>query len=217
MNGAYDSNIVPVVQNLFGAMFDFSVYGLGYELKDFYPVFLESKYCMKVEKADSSTVMGKSGVELCYDITGQEYIGEKRMDEFTNHAISGRSREYWTGWAVAYYQWKTSLSFKEIDALRGIDDIALMYDVYHEMDISQFFDQMNEVYRMKNPDTRLKMMRLNARLSQRELSEITQIPVKTIQQYEQRRKNINNASVDYLISLSKALNCDIELLIEKIF
>lgn len=213
---AYNGNIVPVVQNLIGGMLDFSTYGLGYELSDFFSLFLDSKYCRRVESADSATVMGKSGIELCYDITGHEYIAAEKMDIYTSHAISGRSREYWTGWTLAYYQWITSFSYTEINDIKGIDDIASMYDVYHEMDISHFVERINEIYKIKNPESRLKKMRQNAGLSQSAVSELTGIPLKTIQQYEQRRKNINNASVDYLISLSRVLKCDIELLVEKV-
>ena len=48
------------------------------------------------------------------------------------------------------------------------------------------------------------------------LSEQTGIPLKTIQQYEQRQKNINHARVDYLIAISRELSCEVEALVEKI-
>ena len=51
-------------------------------------------------------------------------------------------------------------------------------------------------------------------MSQSELAGLTGIPIRTLQAYEQCQKNINNASVDYVIRLSKALNCDIEMLLE---
>ena len=47
-------------------------------------------------------------------------------------------------------------------------------------------------------------------MSQRELTDKTEIPVRTIQQYEQKQKNINKAQVDYLIRLSKVLYCEPE-------
>jgi len=211
---AYEKNIVPVVQDLLGGMLDFAVYGLGYKLESFYDLFLNSKYCNRVEKADSSVVMGKSGIELCYDITQKDLVDSTVLEEYTSFAVAGRSREYWTGWALSYYQWTTAFSYKEINELRDIKKISAMYDVCHEMDILQFVDRLNEVYDRKNPNSRLKQIRMNAGLSQKNLADLTDIPVKTIQQYEQRQKNINNASVDYIIRLSRALNCDIELLLE---
>ena len=62
--------------------------------------------------------------------------------------------------------------------------------------------------------TYLKKFRQNAGLSQRELAIQTDIPIKTIQQYEQRQKNINKAQAEYVIRLSKALACRPEDLLE---
>ena len=53
-------------------------------------------------------------------------------------------------------------------------------------------------------------------LSQKELAEISGVPLLTLQQYEQRQKNINKAQAEYLDMLSNALNCSIEQLIERI-
>ena len=91
-----------------------------------------------------------------------------------------------------------------------------MYNPFHEMDITQFCDRMKELYISRNPDSQLKKIRKIAGLSQKDLAERTGIPLRTIQQYEQKQKNINHARVDYLISLSHELSCDIEMLVEKI-
>lgn len=61
----------------------------------------------------------------------------------------------------------------------------------------------------------MKLLRQNAGLSQRELAEQSGVPLRTIQQYEQRRKNINRAQAEYLIMLAKALCYVVEDLIEK--
>ena len=84
------------------------------------------------------------------------------------------------------------------------------------MDIRQFVDKINELYRTAKPDTNLKMLRQRAELSQRELAELSGIPIRTIQQYEQRQKNINKAQAEYLVALSKVLCCEMEDLVEKI-
>ena len=127
-----------------------------------------------------------------------------------------RSEEYWAGWALAYYQWDTALSFEEIIEYISMDDIIKMYSPYHEMDIRHFCDKMNELYRAANPETKLKSLRQKAGLSQRELAELSEVPLRTIQQYEQRQKSINKAQAEYLVMLSQVLCCNIEDLIEKI-
>ena len=91
-----------------------------------------------------------------------------------------------------------------------------MYSPYHEMDIRHFCDKMNELYRAANPETKLKSLRQKVGLSQRELAELSEVPLRTIQQYEQRQKSINKAQAEYLVLLAQVLCCDIEDLIEKV-
>ena len=55
---------------------------------------------------------------------------------------------------------------------------------------------------------RLKYLRLKNGLSQSELARASGIPVRTIQQYEQRQKDLSKARAEYLIALARALNCD---------
>lgn len=51
-------------------------------------------------------------------------------------------------------------------------------------------------------------------MTQNELATATGILVKTIQQYEQRQKNINKAQVENIIKLSRVLGCAVEELME---
>lgn len=84
------------------------------------------------------------------------------------------------------------------------------------MDIRQFVDRMNQLYRAANPETNLKRRRKQAGLSQRELAEFSGVPLRTIQQYEQRQKNINKAQAEYVFMLAQTLCCSAEELIEKV-
>lgn len=45
-------------------------------------------------------------------------------------------------------------------------------------------------------------------MTQKELAEQTGIPLRTIQQYEQRQKNINKAASENLIALAEVLMCE---------
>ena len=57
--------------------------------------------------------------------------------------VVGRSREFWAGWALAQYQWRTGLAFAEIEAFAPLHTILLMYSPYHEMDVTQFFEALD--------------------------------------------------------------------------
>ena len=56
-----------------------------------------------------------------------------------------RSPEYWAGWALAYYQWLSGLSFMALNEAVSIVTILEMYPKYHEMDISKFCDRLDEI------------------------------------------------------------------------
>ena len=157
--------------------------------------------------------MGKSGVEVAYEVLEKSGRPAERVKP--KYTLE-RSEEYWTGWALAYYQWETGLRFEEIQRFAPIHYVQALYSPYHEMDIRHFVEKMNELYRKANPDTNLKMKRKLAGLSQKELAEMTGIPLRTIQQYEQRQKNINHAKVEYLLQLSSTLCCEVECLVEKV-
>lgn len=115
---------------------------------------------------------------------------------------------------TANFQWQTALPFKVITDLISIDEIAQMYSPYHEMDIRQFSDKMIELYRERKGETNLKRRRKEVGLSQKELAEQTGVPIRTLQQYEQGQKNINNARAEYVLSLARALYCSVEELLE---
>ena len=52
-------------------------------------------------------------------------------------------------------------------------------------------------------------------MTQRELSVLSGISLRSIQMYEQKNKDINKASVKTVYKLAKILGCTIENLIEK--
>lgn len=89
-----------------------------------------------------------------------------------------------------------------------------MYSVYHEMDITNFIDTMEEFYKTAEGESNLKRIRENRGLSQAELSEQSGINVRNIQMYEQRVNNIDKAQAHTLYKLSRVLGCDIEDLLE---
>lgn len=210
---AYDKIYLEKARTALGRMLDFAVYDLGYELTDFFELFLQSDISKRFETGDFTVLVGRSGVELAYDVLEQTKGIEARISpQYT----ANRSEEYWTGWALAYYQWDTALAFREIEKYIPIKDVKALYFPYHEMDIRQFSDKMDELYRVAKPETNLKLYRQRAGLSQKELAELSGIPVRTIQQYEQRQKNINKAQAEYLVILARVLCCKVDDLMEYI-
>lgn len=60
----------------------------------------------------------------------------------------------------------------------------------------------------------LKEIREKRNLSQAELSNLSGINLRTLQDYEQGHKNINNAKAITVFKLSKILNCSVEDILE---
>ena len=210
---AYDRVYVDKARTNLGRMLDFAVYDLKYDITDFFELFLNSGVATRFEDGDFEVLVGMSGVELAYEVLEQSEIECRHIKP--NYVIN-RSEEFWTGWALAYYQWITAMRFSEIVRWIPIKDIRNLYSPYHEMDIRQFVDKMNMLYKTAKPETNLKYMRNKAGLSQSELAELSGISIRTLQQYEQRQKNINNAKAETLVILAKVLCCGVEELIEHV-
>ena len=205
---AYDKSYLSKAQTTLASMLDFAVYDLNLSLAAFYGIFLASNVSLRFGSGDAALIAGKSGVELALEVLGDESLADKYRP------AANRSPEYWAGWALAYFQWQTNLTFRQIDSLIPITEILAMYTPYHEMDVTHFCDKMKELYNSRKGESNLKKYRLKASLSQSQLAEISGVPVRTIQQYEQLVKNINAAKAESVIALSKALSCSVEMLME---
>ena len=163
MMHAYDKLYLEKARAALARMLDFAVYDLHQEITSFFGLFISSGVAQLFEQGDIHTLVGKSGVELAYEILERSGLPYERVKpQYT----MDRSEEYWTGWALAYYQWETAQSFAEIVQYVPITDIQAMYDPYHEMDIRQFCDAMNERMRKAMPETNLKLLRKHNGLSQ---------------------------------------------------
>ena len=90
-----------------------------------------------------------------------------------------------------------------------------MYYTLHEADISTFADIADERIREHFKDTNLKRIRTAYGCTQAALAEQSGATLRSIQMYEQRRKDINKASAETLYRIAKTLGCTIEDLIEK--
>ena len=125
-----------------------------------------------------------------------------------------KSPEYWAGWALAYYQWYSGRSFMEILTAVPLEAIIDLYHPYHEMDIRQFADLMDQKIKTAYPQTRLKKRREICGLSQSELANEAGVPLRQIQLFEQRQRDINKTAASTLFRMSKSLRCRMEDLLE---
>ena len=205
---AYDRLYLSRAQSVLASMLDFAVYDLSIPIEEFYMRFLVSPLSNGFQSGESAVIAGRSGIELAADVMEDRSLTSRYRPN------ANRSPEYWTGWALAFFQWKSNLQFARINASIPITEILQMYNPFHEMDITQFCDHMLELYRKRNLVSNLKRMRQKTGLYHSDLAKLSNVPVRTIQQYEQRQKNINAAKAESLIRIAKYLYCSVDDLME---
>ena len=208
---AYDRIYLNSTQRVLGNMLEFAVYDLNESLRDFYRMFLGSGIATAFGKGDCSLIAGRSGAELAYEVFYRSGVEQKIMRPQPRFE---RTPEYWTGWALAYYQWESGRSFAEIEKACPVEQINEMYHPFHEMDIRAFCERMTQYALRLSGRTNLQILRISCGLSQSELAALSGVPLRTIQQYEQRQKSINRASVDYVMRFASVLCCRPEDLLE---
>ena len=205
---SYDETLLYKAQTTMAHMLDVAVGSYGCDLAKFYDMFLDSPYSTRFERGESAVIAGMSGHELAYAVISEHGDVELRDNDYS----VDRSSEYWIGWSLSYYQWISSRSFKYINELVPIPVMYMLYPKYHEMDLSRFKDHIDELSASRRQQA-FKRLRQYAKLSQKELSQISGVPLRTIQQYEQGQKQIAHARADVVVRLSRALYCNIEELL----
>ena len=209
---AYREIYLSNAQSALGDAFDYAVNVCKIPGDDFINLFVVSSISKRMEKGEPSLLSGKSGIEIAieviYETTGKQIEAEsvERIE---------RSKEYWIGWAVAYYQWYSTRRYSDIFKVFSFENLQKMYYTLHEADIMKFVDIAEEKIGEYFKETNLKRIRTSYGYSQAELARQSDVSLRSIQMYEQRRKDINKASVETIYNLAKALGCEIEDLMEK--
>ena len=209
---AYQEIYLNNAQSALGEAFDYAVNTCNISGADFIKLFTVSSISKRMENGEPTLLAGKSGIEIASDVVF-ETTG-KRLDKEPQEHF-GRSKEYWIGWAVAYYQWFSGRKYSDIFTVLSFDDLQKMYYTLHEADISKFVDIVDERIKERFTETNLKRIRTSYGCTQAELANRAEVSLRSIQMYEQRQKDINKASVETVHRIAKVLGCTIEDLLEK--
>ncbi len=194
---AYNEIYLDDACNLLGSFFDIAV---NEQKKTIYQAvcsFILTNECQLFECGYPQLISGASGCDL--------YNKVFREDIKTNRSFLNKSKEYWLGYYLAYYQWYTSVKFSFIFKYITVGELIRMYNPYHEMDVMHFVHDLSDVINKRKEKTNLEIYRDEYDISRKKLSFLSGVSIRTIEQYEQRRKDINKANATTLISLSKAL------------
>lgn len=209
---AYRETYLSKAQSVLGDAFHYAVNTCSISGSDFIKLFVASSVSKRMENGEPAYLAGKSGIEIVVEVIA-ETMG-KEIDKEPQVQM-GRSREYWIGWAVAYYQWHSARRYGDIFKAVSFENLQNMYYSLHEADISKFVGVMDLLMQEFFPETNLKRIRTAYGCTQAELAKLSGVSLRSIQMYEQRNKDINKASVETLHRIAKVLGCTIEDLIEK--
>ena len=210
---AYQETYLNKAQSVLGDAFHYAVNTCAISGSDFVKLFVASSVSKRMENGEPAYLAGKSGIEIAAEVIAETM--DKEIDAEPQVQI-GRSREYWIGWAVAYYQWHSARKYGDIFKVVTFEDLQNMYYTLHEADISKFVDIMDARMQECFSETNLKRIRTAYGCTQAELAKRSGVSLRSIQMYEQRNKDINKASVETVHRIAKVLGCTIEDLMEKI-
>lgn len=213
MTNAYSELYLDDAMQNLGDMVEYAVCDLGFDPDVFFGWFISSGIASKFEKGNPKYITGMSGFELAEAVLTETNVAhEKREPSF----VEFKGREYWAGWILAYYQWETGKRFEDIvkDGLT-LSTVLSMY-VLHEADESKFVEAANEIIarNRENRKTKLFEIRKARGFTQQQLSKASGVSLRMIQLYEQKQNDISKAQATVVISLAKALGCEVEDLID---
>jgi len=212
MTHAYQEIYLSRVQSMLGDAFDYAVNTCDILGSDFIKLFVISSACRRMEKGEPAYLTGKSGIELVAEIVAETKGQEVKIELQDNY---GRSKEYWIGWAMAYYQWYSGRKYSDIFKVISFAELQEIYYTLHEADITKFSDIIDERVKEYYSETNLKRIRATYGFTQAELAERSGVSLRSIQMYEQRNKDINKASAETLYRIAVTLGCAMEDLIER--
>lgn len=210
MNAYAEKYLDDAMKNL-GEAFDYAVNACQLSIDDFWNLFVSSGYADSFGKGNPRLVSGLSGTELVMEILTKTGITADSPEPQTDFDCSP---EYWCGWILAYYQWKTGRTFKDIhDNFTGLEVLKL-YPTLHEASEEKFVDTLNRIIDSKNAPAKAQQQRKLCGYSQKELAEKSGVNLRTLQQYELKTKDINKASVQTVMALANVLGCRVDDLLE---
>ncbi len=208
---AYDEIYLNDAMRNLGEAFDYSATVLNISMDDFLDMFIISGIAEQFADGVPKFVSGLSGTELVWEVLSRV---NRNVDFPSPQTEYNYSPEYWCGWILAFYQWNTKKSFKEIKRYLPMSEIYKLYPTLHEASEEKFIDVANSIRERKNLPTKLQTVRKAVGLTQKELSEKSGVTLRMIQQYEQRAKDINKAAASNLFVLAQVLGCKAEDLLE---
>jgi len=210
MTHAYDEIYLDDAMETLGEAVEYATLFCNIDGQEFLNLFIVSGISEEFGKGNVKYISGMSGIELARDVL--ENCGKKPSD-ISELPYIDYPPEYWIGWILAYYQWHTGKPFENICKKISYETLNNLYGVLHEADPSKSVEVFDDIMKSK-VETNLARLRKAKGLSQSQLAKLTDVSIRSIQLYEQRKTDINKAQYNHLKALADILGCKPEDLLE---
>lgn len=197
---AYNQGYLDGAMTALATLLDYAVNFQHEHIDYFFKKFIDMGFALQFERGNPDVIAGRSGVELYSMITG------KYMNLPQYYVIS-RSAEFWLGWSLAYYQWYSCRTFREITAVIKPSEMLFWYPTLHEADLMRFVESVDQ--RLNKRITNLEILRKKAGLTQEQLSMLSGVSVRSIRSYEKRENELSKAQFNILNALATTLHCSV--------
>lgn len=207
---AYNEMYLDDAMECLGGALEYATLFCGMDGQEFLNLFIVCGAADEFGRGNVKFISGMSGIELARYVLTQ--CGMK-VSEHEDLPHINYPPEFWCGWILAYYQWYTGKSFAVLSKQLKFTALMDLYGVLHEADPGKAVDVFDQIMAQK-AETNLAYCRKRKGLSQSQLAKASGVSIRSIQLFEQRRSNINNAQFNHLSAIAKVLDCEIEDLLE---
>lgn len=212
---AYSESYLDDAMDNLGSMLDYAVVDCGFDADEFFQWFMVSGVAHGFESGNPRFITGMSGVELASEVH-RRVFGEY-LQQAPTQALD-KSRAYWAGWSLAYYQWFRALRFRDMAESGLTPSVVMDSYILHEADISKFVETADAAMANAGLDaagvaSRLAVLRKQRGMTQRQLAEASGVTLRMVQLYEQGHNSLAKASVETVLGLARALGVAAEDLV----
>ena len=122
---AYDENYLDGAMKNLGEAFDYAVNACRLTADAFMSLFVSTGFADGFGRGNPKLTAGLSGTELVMETLTKAGLEIDFPEPQTEYECSP---EYWCGWILAYYQWKTARPFRDIHESISMREVLKLSD-----------------------------------------------------------------------------------------
>ena len=209
----YSAEELPHTIRTLGKAFEFAEKCLPDGAAGFYRRFVDSAAAASCSGPDAHPALGASAIVLVLDVNEGASIDTLLMNEKRlSKQDVGRLR--WEAELACRYQWETGLPFPAVYRALTEERLRELHADYAELQPEEVIQKISVPETQEDSATNLARIRREHGLSQAGLAEASGVSLRSIQQYEQKKKDISHAQARSVYALAQALDCTMEELLE---